>query len=111
MDSLIRDYFAAWSGRDAEAVAAFVTDDVEFEDVTAGHTSHGRHQFRRFVEICYRRVPEASYDVVDSRVLGDTYWVEWVMQPMGVRGASVGTLRDGRIAANRDYWNGAAFQP
>lgn len=111
MDALITDYFAAWNGTDALAVAAFVTEDVEFEDVTAGHRSSGREQFRRFVEICYERVPEARYEVVDARVLDDTYWVEWVMQPMGVRGASVGTLRDGRIAANRDYWNGAQFQP
>jgi hypothetical protein len=49
--------------------------------------------------------------VVGSRTLGDAYRVEWVMQPMGVRGASVGTLRDGLIASNRDYWNGALFQP
>jgi uncharacterized protein (TIGR02246 family) len=104
MDDLIRDYFAAWSGKDAEAVAAFVTDDVEFEDVGAGHRSSGRDQFRTFVEICYERVPQARYEVVDSRLVEDTYWVEWVMQPMGLRGASVGTVRDGRIAANRDYW-------
>ena len=111
MSDLITDYFAAWNGTDADAVAAFVTEDVEFEDVTAGHRCSGRHQFRRFVEICNERVPDARYEVVDSRLLGDAYWVEWVMQPMGVRGASVGSLRDGRIAANRDYWNGALFQP
>ena len=35
--------------------------------------------------------------------------VEWVMQPMNVRGVSIGTLRDGKIATQRDYWNGAAF--
>jgi hypothetical protein len=32
------------------------------------------------------------------------------MHPMGVRGVSVGTLQDGRIRSNRDYWNGAAYQ-
>jgi uncharacterized protein (TIGR02246 family) len=111
MDPLITAYFAAWNGTDPDAVAAFVTDDVEFEDVGAGHRCSGRRQFRRFVEICHERVPDARYEVVDSRMSGDTYWVEWVMQPMGVRGASVGTLREGRIAANRDYWNGAQFQP
>jgi ketosteroid isomerase-like protein len=33
------------------------------------------------------------------------------MHPMELRGVSVGTLRDGRISANRDYWNGATFKP
>jgi hypothetical protein len=56
-------------------------------------------------------VPDARYEVVASRTSDDSYAVEWVMQPMGVRGASVGTLREGRIASNRDYWNGAEFQP
>jgi hypothetical protein len=40
---------------------------------------------------------------------GTSYTIEWVMQPMGVRGASIGLLRDGKIAENRDYWNGKAF--
>ncbi|MCU1625695.1 MAG: hypothetical protein JWP64_644 [Pseudonocardia sp.] len=110
-DNWVEKYFTAWNGTDADAVAAFVTDDVVFEDVTAGHVAHGAHQFRKFVEICYRRVPDARYEVVASRTSDDSYAVEWVMQPMGVRGASVGTLREGRIASNRDYWNGAEFQP
>src|ERR1700733_13461733 len=33
----IEQYFAAWAGTDPDAVVAFMTDDVEFEDVTAGH--------------------------------------------------------------------------
>ena len=104
MDTLIRDYFAAWSGSDVDALVAFVTEDVDFEDVGAGHRCSGSREFREFVEMCNVRVPDARYDVVDSRVLDDTYWVEWVMQPMGLRGASVGRLREGKIAVNRDYW-------
>jgi hypothetical protein len=36
--------------------------------------------------------------------------VEWVLHPAKVVGVSVGSLRDGKISSNRDYWNGAAFQ-
>jgi hypothetical protein len=42
--------------------------------------------------------------------MGDTYWAEWIMQPMGVA-ASVNKTRDGKISENRDYWNGAAPSP
>lgn len=31
------------------------------------------------------------------------------LQPMDVRGVSIGTLRAGKISTQRDYWNGAAF--
>jgi ketosteroid isomerase-like protein len=105
------DYFAAWGGTDVDAVTAFVHDDVEFEDTTMGERSVGKEQFARFVRACFRVVPEMRYEIVDHEILGDTYWVEWVMQPQNVRGASVGRLRDGKIVQNHDYWNGATFTP
>lgn len=107
------DYFGAWGGSDVEAVTAFVDDDVDYEDTTMGERYRGKERFAAFVKGCFRHVPEMRYEIVDSEVLGDSYWVEWVMHVPArqVRGASVGRLRDGKIAYNRDYWNGAVFQP
>lgn len=111
MSDWVEQYFAAWNGTDPDAVVAFMTDDVEMEDVTAGHLSHGRDAARKFFEVCLEKVPGARYEVVEHRTFGDAYWVEWIMHARGkaVRGSSVGVLRDGRIASNHDYWNGAAF--
>jgi steroid delta-isomerase-like uncharacterized protein len=113
MTTWIEGYFEAWSGRDVEKVVAYMTEDVEFEDVGAGHRSHGKDEVRRFVEACHRRVPDATYSVVQSRADTDTYWVEWVMHARGVdvRGASVGLLRDAKIAFNHDYWSAKSFTP
>jgi uncharacterized protein (TIGR02246 family) len=107
----VEQYFAAWNGSDPDAVVAFMTDDVEMEDVTAGHLSQGRTAARKFVEVCRKLVPDARYEVVTHRTFGDAYWVEWIMHARGVpvRGSSVGVLRDGKIASNHDYWNGAVF--
>jgi ketosteroid isomerase-like protein len=112
MQAWIDEYFAAWNGADADKVVGWMTDDVEFEDVTAGHLSQGKEATKKFVKACHRLVPDASYEVVTSKSSGDGYWVEWVMHARGkhIRGASVGTLRDGKIASNHDYWNGALFQ-
>jgi hypothetical protein len=66
---------------------------------------------RRFVEVCNKRVPGVRHEVVASQSGPDAYTVERVVQPMGLRGSSAGTPRDGRISSNRDYRNGAAFQP
>ncbi|MCW2525878.1 MAG: SnoaL-like domain protein [Pseudonocardiales bacterium] len=112
MSDWIDDYFTAWNGTDSDAVVSYFTEDVEIEDVTAGHLSHGRDAAKKFFEVCLERVPGAQYEVVEKRTLGDAYWVEWIMHvnDVHVRGASVGTLRDGKIAVNHDYWNGALFK-
>jgi uncharacterized protein (TIGR02246 family) len=111
MSDWVARYFDAWNGTDPDLVVSFMTEDVEMEDVTAGHLSHGKAAARKFFEVCLERVPGARYEVVDSRTFEDAYWVEWIMHVKGVavRGSSVGTLRDGRIARNHDYWNGASF--
>jgi len=65
---------------------------------------------RAFVKASFRNVPEARFEFVRGHDDGRAYAIEWVMQPMGVRGVSVGTLEAGRIQQNRDYWNGASYR-
>lgn len=105
------DYFAAWDKGDGDAVAAFMTDDVEYEDVTLGHVFHGTDAVKTFVAESAAKVPGMSFDIVTSASDDEAYFAEWVMQPLGLRGTSVGIRRDGKIARNRDFWDGKAFQP
>lgn len=111
IEQWILDYFAAWTAEDPEKVASYVTEDCVYEDVTAGHTSRGRHQVANFVRISNKAVPGVSYDVVSGHSTSTAFAAEWIMQPHGLRGSSVGTLVDGKISSNRDYWDGAKFQP
>lgn len=104
------EYLQAWETNDPERVAAFVCDDVDFEDVGAGHHLTGRDRMVSFAAKSFELVPGATFDLVRGEQLGDHCHFEWVMQPMGVRGVSVGRLRDGKIAWQRDYWNAAHFQ-
>ncbi|WP_067662684.1 nuclear transport factor 2 family protein [Nocardia miyunensis] len=101
-------YFAAWNAGDADAIMDTLSAGVVLEDVPSGHLARGADQARAFVEGALQKAPGAHYDVVSSHVSGDVFVVEWVMRPVGLRGASVGSLRDGRISANRDYWNAGA---
>jgi ketosteroid isomerase-like protein len=110
MSDFFVDYLESWKTGDVEAVMAFFTDDVVYEDTTINHGARGDRQMRTFVEASFRNVPDAHFDHVGHHTDGTSYAIEWVMQPMGVRGVSIGTLRDGKICANRDYWNGAAYQ-
>ena len=110
MTTWFEEYLASWETLDVEKVLAWFTDDCLYEDTTIGHGANGMKQMRKFVEASFRNVPDAKFEYV--RGYGDDkgYSIEWIMQPMNVRGASVGQLRDGKITVNRDYWNGAAYK-
>jgi ketosteroid isomerase-like protein len=109
--SWFEDYLAAWNSLDVDQVLAWMTHDIVYEDTTLGHTASGTQQMKRFAEASFRRVPDARFEFLSGHDDGMSFSMEWIMHPMGVHGASVGSLRDGRVRAHRDYWNGAAFQP
>ncbi|OZG30496.1 polyketide cyclase [Williamsia sp. 1138] len=101
------EYYAAWDSADVDAITDWFADNVVLEDVPSGHAARGLAQARAFVEGSITKVPGATYEVVTGLVSGDRFAVEWIMHPVGLRGSSVGTLRDGKVASNRDYWNAA----
>ncbi len=109
MSTWFESYLASWNALDVDGVLAWMTEDVTYEDTTLGHKAVGIRQARRFVEASFKNVPDAAFDFVSGSSTDTSYHIEWVMQPMGVRGVSVGSLRDGLITENRDYWNGALF--
>lgn len=109
MRTWYEDYLASWDSLEVETVLAWFTDDVVYRDMTIGHGANGIAKMRKFVEASFRNVAHARFEFVSGKELGDGYAIEWIMQPMGVPGASIGCRRDGKICENRDYWNGAKF--
>ena len=103
------DYFKAWDALDNDAVLAFFTDDIVYEDTTVKHTATGTKQMRRFIQASFDNVPDARFEYVGH------------VTPTPIRGGvgdapderprcAIGKLRDGKICEQRDYWNGAAFK-
>ncbi|HEY4332546.1 MAG TPA: nuclear transport factor 2 family protein [Ilumatobacteraceae bacterium] len=109
MDTWFERYLSSWETQDVDAVLAWFTDDCVMEDTTLGHGAQGLEAMRTFVRASFRNVPEGRFEFVRGHDDGHSFAIEWVMQPMGVRGASVGQLRDGKIAVQRDYWYGALY--
>jgi len=99
-----------FAGTDVDKVLDWYTEDVVYEDVTMGHVSNGLDSVRKLVEFSFTKAP-AQYEAVRSVTTDENYVIEWIMHPMELRGVSVGTLREGKISSNHDYWNGAAFKP
>ena len=109
VDAVFAAYYSAWNSLDVEAVLSFLTDDIVFEDTTLGHSARGLDKMRRFVQASFDTLPDARFDYIGEISTETEFAVEWVMQPMQVRGVSIGKLRNGKISEQRDYWNGAKF--
>jgi steroid delta-isomerase-like uncharacterized protein len=116
-----KDWMAGFTGSGVEKTLAMYTDDVKFEDVTFAHKCNGIADLRKFFGGF--SAPEAGENVftVDSYAGGSEGGaVQWTWQAkhasdfLGVpaegketkvKGVSVLTFRNGKIASQTDYWD------
>lgn len=121
----VEEYLAAWNSYDGPAVAAFMAEDVTYEDLSSGEVYQGRAAVQTYVEGTYGFSSDYRFVVVSAQADGRRYAIEWEMlgsntgpsggfpatgKPYRIRGASIGELdAAGKIARNRDYWNLAAY--
>jgi hypothetical protein len=68
-----------------------------------GHVARGAEEARTFVRGALKVAPGASYEVISALFDGEQFAAEWVMRPAGLHGASVGTVRGGKVLTNRDF--------
>lgn len=99
------DYLDAWARHDLDEIMTTVTDDIDHEDVALGKRAVGRADFTEFVKASFAHEPNARFEVERFVEDGDDFAAEWIMHPLGVRGASVGSRREHKVCAQRDYWN------
>ena len=118
-------YLDAWNSHDGGQVAAFMTEDVVYDDLASGLVHRGRDAVQAYIEQTHAFSNDYRFVTVSTRSEGSNYAIEWEMLgtntgPAGgfpatgkqyrIRGASIGELApDGKISANRDYWNLAAY--
>lgn len=121
----IQDYFDAWNSRDGARVAAFLADDVIYEDLGVGLVVEGRDAVVGAVAKTAAFSSDYVFSLRSAFQAGNDYAVEWEMRGTNtgeVRGlpatgktyviriATVGRLNDqGKIMVNRDYWNMADY--
>jgi steroid delta-isomerase-like uncharacterized protein len=125
--SWIRSYVDAWNAHDVPRVLTLMTDDVVWVDQTLGERVEGAEAVREFLGTLETTLSsdfqmEAGQSVWDERA----YAFEWTLSGTNDRadpqhglpatgrhftipGVSIGVLRDGMIAMNKDYWNLAGY--
>ena len=126
MDDLVIRYMAAWNGRDASAMDALVTDDVQWEDPAMPDVAIGPVAVRAFMKQSWATFPDLVFDEPDERFLlvdGDRVSWRWRMSgtftgapidppgfaptglTMEITGVDLWELRDGRIAVYRAFYD------
>ena len=123
----IDDYVAAWNAHDPVAVTDFMTNNVVYVDFGLGEEYRGIEAVRDFVagmELGFSSNYRFTLEL--AIVTEDAYAYEWTMtgtndgddeehgfpatgERFEIPGVSIGTLHNGRIRENRDYWNMSTY--
>jgi len=123
----MRSYRDAWNAHDVSAALALMTDDVVWIDTTLGVQAEGAAAVREFLDTMETTL-STDYRLELGQGVSDdsTYAFEWTLsgtndgadpahglpatgRQFEIRGVSIGRLREGRIAENKDYWNLAGY--
>jgi ketosteroid isomerase-like protein len=105
----------AFNRRDADGLAAFLTDDTVFEDTSPapdGRRVEGKAAVVEFWRGWFVRNPEAKFEAEEVIVSGNRATVLWVYrkmrngQPWHLRGVDIFAVRDGKVAAKLAYVKG-----
>jgi len=111
----INNFNEAFNRHDADALAAFLTEDTVFEDTSPapdGRRIDGKTAVVDFWRGWFARNSDAHFDAEEIIVSGNRAVVLWVYrkvrngQPWHLRGVDIFTVRDGKVAAKLAYVKG-----
>jgi ketosteroid isomerase-like protein len=111
----INNFNDAFNRHDADALAAFLTDDTVFEDTSPapdGRRIEGKAAVVEFWRTLFVRNSDAHFDAEEIIVSGNRAVIPWVYrkirngQPWHLRGVDIFTVRDGKVAAKLAYVKG-----
>ena len=121
----VERYETAWNGRDADALAQLLTEDIVWTDPALPEPARGIPAVQEFMRSSFLAFPDLTFSQPDPPAIaasGDTVLWTWHMQgtnsgpidPPGfaatgrtiaVDGVDQWTMRDGRIAVYRAFYD------
>lgn len=118
-EKLLRRYYQAINARDYETVWDCFTDDVVYTDAALGHVFNGLAAFKAFyleymgglgvsMELGTIVTTDTGYGITNhffGKHSADLPGMPATGKSFSVPSASVGTIENGKIKTNTDYWN------
>jgi steroid delta-isomerase-like uncharacterized protein len=118
-------YVAAYNAHDVDALLAFYSPDVHFEDVPAGIVAKGKAEYARYLKDTFQAYPDVKMALTFFRATDTWACSEWRWfgsgqvrdfagiparnRPFNLRGASIAELQDGLMLRACDYYDWKGF--
>jgi limonene-1,2-epoxide hydrolase len=113
---ILKRFCAAWEAGDPDALIAFFTEDATYQNMM-DDPWHGKETIHEVFRSFFRVTPAINFTIRSIAANGDTVLIERIdicTTTDGVTGhlplVGVFEVRDGRIAAWRDYYDNAQFR-
>ncbi len=110
-DALIREFIAAFDKKDAALLGGYFADDIVFENY-GDPVIHGRARLVDMWANVFRNFASVRFETLNQAVSGDVVIAEQIHglglpgKPLApIRNLAIYEIRDGKIAAWRDYTN------
>lgn len=109
-ETLIRDFCAAWERRDMDEILGFFTDDAVYHNIPMDPVE-GHDGIRSVLEFFVPGASKIEFEVLAMASAGDVVFTERVDRfvmgenQVDLPVAGVFEIRDGKIAAWRDYFD------
>ncbi len=125
--AVVAAYLAAWNAHDSSKAASYFADDVTYYDASVGKPVTGRDAAKTgVIDNFLNAVPDAVWTMKgDPIAAGDKVSFEWEFsgtntgawsdgtaatgKKFKITGASVFTVKDGKIASQSDYYDALGF--
>lgn len=121
---LVNELYAAWSFHQLEKIDAIFTEDAAYEDVASGQVYRGTEEIKQLLRAVYAWAPDYRVTMKSLVIEPNTAATEWLSEgiqtgPLGdlpasgnsfrLRGVSILTFRDSKIAGVTDYYDMETF--
>ena len=114
-EQLVRDFVAAWPRLDPEEIAAFFTDDGVYHNIPMAPVA-GRENVLALLRGFMASWTATTWDIINLAAAGDVVITERIDhidaggKHVDLPVAGVFEIRDGKIAAWRDYFDFATYR-
>lgn len=125
--AIVKDYLAAWNAKDIDKAASYFADDVTYYDASVGTPVEGMADAKAKVVASFiNAVPDLKWEMLgDPIAQGDMVAFQWrfsgtntaawgdgtepANKPFMFVGASVFSVKDGKIKTQSDYYDALGF--
>ncbi|MBI3301494.1 MAG: nuclear transport factor 2 family protein [Deltaproteobacteria bacterium] len=113
-EKLVTDFCQSWTRKNVDEVLSYLTDDCFYHNIPM-EPCEGKAAIRKFIEPFLKDADTVSFEIKHTTSAGNAVMNErvdrFVMGPKKIElpVAGVFEIRDGKIAAWRDYFDLATF--